>query len=132
MTLADRVAVFMDGRIVQVATPRDIFSRPAQVSVAGFIVKQPMNLVPATWRGDTAVELTPRQFSMLEFLLSRSGEVVSKATILSHVWDFSYDGDPNIVEVYVRQLRQRIDVPFGRSSLQTVRLVGYRLDPDGG
>jgi len=84
------------------------------------------------WRGDTPVELTPRQFSMLEFLLTRAGEVVSKATILAHVWDFSFDGDPNIVEVYVRQLRQRIDEPFGRCSLQTVRLVGYRLDPDGG
>ena len=84
------------------------------------------------WRGETLVELTPRQFSMLEFLLRRAGEVVSKATILSHVWDFSFDGDPNIVEVYVRQLRQRIDEPFGRASLQTVRLVGYRLDPDGG
>ncbi len=55
MTLADRVAVFMDGRIVQVATPRDIYSRPAQVSVAGFIGTPPMNLVPALWRGDTAV-----------------------------------------------------------------------------
>ena len=47
------------------------------------------------------------------------------------MWDFAYEGDPNIVEVYVRQLRQRIDVPFGRNSLQTVRLVGYRLDGDG-
>ncbi|GAA2144247.1 response regulator transcription factor [Nocardioides koreensis] len=94
-----------------------------------------LRLDPAShrvWRGDTPVELTPRQFSMLEFLLRRAGEVVSKATILSHVWDFSFDGDPNIVEVYVRQLRQRIDHPFGRASLQTVRLVGYRLDPDGG
>ena len=52
---------------------------------------------------------------------------MSKATILEHVWDFAFEGDPNIVEVYVRQLRQRIDVPFGRASLQTVRLVGYRL-----
>jgi DNA-binding response OmpR family regulator len=84
------------------------------------------------WRGETLVELTPRQFSMLEFLLRRAGDVVSKATILAHVWDFSFEGDPNIVEVYVRQLRQRIDEPFGRASLQTVRLVGYRLDPDGG
>jgi ABC-type sugar transport system ATPase subunit len=55
MTLADRVAVFMDGRIVQIATPRDIYSRPAQVSVAGFIGTPPMNLVPAIWRGDVAV-----------------------------------------------------------------------------
>ena len=94
-----------------------------------------LRLDPAShrvWRGETPVELTPRQFSMLEFLLRRAGEVVSKATILAHVWDFSFDGDPNIVEVYVRQLRQRIDDPFGRASLQTVRLVGYRLDPDGG
>jgi len=94
-----------------------------------------LRLDPAThqvWRGETAVELTPRQFSMLEFLLRRAGDVVSKGTILAHVWDFSFEGDPNIVEVYVRQLRLRIDEPFGRNSVQTVRLVGYRLDPDGG
>ena len=92
-------------------------------------------LDPAThrvWRADTVVELTPRQFSLLEFLMRRPGEVISKAEILEHVWDFAFDGDPNIVEVYVRQLRQRIDHPFGRASLQTVRLVGYRVDPDGG
>ena len=92
-------------------------------------------LDPAThrvWRADTVVELTPRQFSLLEFLMRRAGEVISKAEILEHVWDFAFDGDPNIVEVYVRQLRQRIDHPFGRASLQTVRLVGYRVDPDGG
>src|SRR3954463_16770327 len=81
-------------------------------------------------RGDSEVELTPRQFSMLEFLMRRSGEVVSKATILDHVWDFAFEGDPNIVEVYARQLRQRIDHPFGRASLQTVRLVGYRVVDD--
>lgn len=94
-----------------------------------------LRLDPAThrvWRGDATVELTPRQFSLLEFLMRRVGEVLSKATILDHVWDFSFDGDPNIVEVYVRQLRQRIDLPFDRASIETVRLVGYRLDPDGG
>ncbi len=57
-------------------------------------------------------------------------EVQSKSAILAHVWDFAYDGHPNIVEVYVRQLRQRIDEPFGRASLQTVRLVGYRVLDD--
>ncbi|MGH3308486.1 MAG: response regulator transcription factor [Nocardioides sp.] len=94
-----------------------------------------LHLDPAghqVWRADDPIQLTPRQFSLLEFLISRAGEVLSKARILEHVWDFSYDGDPNIVEVYVRQLRQRIDEPFGRHSLQTVRLVGYRLDPEGG
>ena len=81
-------------------------------------------------RAGTAIVLTPRQFSMLEFLMRRSDEVVSKATILDHVWDFAFEGDPNIVEVYARQLRQRIDHPFGRTSLQTVRLVGYRVVDD--
>ncbi|WP_091344937.1 response regulator transcription factor [Micromonospora rhizosphaerae] len=84
------------------------------------------------WRGDTQVSLTPRQFALLEFLMRRPGEVLSKSTILDHVWDFAFDGDPNIVEVYVRHLRRKIDEPFGRCAIQTVRLVGYRLDPDGG
>jgi two-component system OmpR family response regulator len=94
-----------------------------------------LHLDPAThkvWRDDTPIELTPRQFAMLEFMLRRAGEVLSKSVILEHVWDFAFEGDPNIVEVYVRQLRLRIDEPFGRNSLQTVRLVGYRLDADGG
>jgi DNA-binding response OmpR family regulator len=84
------------------------------------------------WRGSDPVVLTPRQFALLEFFMRRPGEVLSKREILGHVWDFAFDGDPNIVEVYVRQLRQRIDEPFGRRALQTVRLVGYRLDPEGG
>ncbi len=85
----------------------------------------------AVARGDVSISLTPRQFSLLEFLMRRPGEVTSKAEILEHVWDFAYEGAPNIVEVYIHQLRQRIDTPFGRQSLQTVRLVGYRLSEDG-
>ena len=83
-------------------------------------------------RGETAVELTPRQFALLELLMRRAGEVLPKRQIMEHVWDFTFDGDPNIVEVYVRQLRTRIDLPFGRAAIQTVRGAGYRLDPDGG
>ncbi len=83
-------------------------------------------------RGEDTVELTPRQFALLELLLRRAGDVLSKREILEHVWDFAFDGDPNIVEVYVRQLRTRIDLPFGRAAIQTVRGAGYRLDPDGG
>jgi two-component system OmpR family response regulator len=101
--------------------------RPAVIEVGD------LRLDPAghrVTRGGTDVELTPRQFAMLEFLMRRPGEVVSKATILDHVWDFAFEGSPNIVEVYARQLRQRIDQPFGRRSLQTVRLVGYRLVAD--
>jgi DNA-binding response OmpR family regulator len=103
--------------------------RPA-VLVAGDLALDPA--AHRVRRGDSVVELTPRQFALLEFLMRRKGEVVSKRTILDHVWDFAFDGDPNIVEVYVGQLRRRVDAPFGRASLQTVRLVGYRLDPDGG
>ncbi len=84
------------------------------------------------WRTDTPIALSPRQFSLLEFLMRRAGEAVSKAAILDHVWDFAFDGDPNIVEVYVRQLRRKIDEPFGRRAIETIRLVGYRLDSDGG
>jgi two-component system, OmpR family, response regulator len=103
--------------------------RPS-VLTAGDLVLDPA--AHRVWRADTLVELTPRQFALLEFMMRRAGEVLSKTEILEHVWDFAFQGDPNIVEVYVRQLRQRIDLPFDRASLQTVRLVGYRLDPDGG
>jgi two-component system, OmpR family, response regulator len=64
--------------------------------------------------------------------MRRAGDALSKAEILDHVWDFAFDGDPNIVEVYVGQLRRKIDEPFGRASIETLRLVGYRLDPNGG
>ncbi|MCA1706903.1 MAG: response regulator transcription factor [Actinobacteria bacterium] len=84
------------------------------------------------WRGDAEVTLTPREFSLLEFLLRRKGEALSKSVILGHVWDFDFEGDPNIVEVYVRHLRDKVDRPFDRTALQTVRGSGYRLDADGG
>ncbi|MGN9774779.1 response regulator transcription factor [Micromonospora sp. H33] len=103
--------------------------RPATLNVGD------LRLDPAAhraWRGEMEVSLTPRQFALLEFLMRRAGEVLSKGTILDHVWDFAFDGDPNIVEVYIRHLRKKIDEPFGRSAIQTIRLVGYRLDPDGG
>lgn len=86
--------------------------------------------VHQVWRGETTIDLTPRQFSLLEFMMRHATQVLSKATILEHVWDFAYDGHPNIVEVYMRQLRQRIDEPFERNCLQTVRLVGYRVVDD--
>ena len=83
-------------------------------------------------RGDVEIELTPRQFSLLEYLMARAGDVLSKPDILANVWDQNYDGDANIVEVYVGYLRKKIDIPFNRASISTIRLVGYRLDPYGG
>ena len=83
-------------------------------------------------RGDVNVSLTSREVSLLEFLLRRRGEVVSKLEILGHVWDDAYEGDPNIVEVYIGHLRNKVDRPFGREAIQTVRGSGYRLAADGG
>ena len=84
------------------------------------------------WRGDVEVELTARELSLLEFLLRQAGQVVSKREILEHVWDFDFEGDPNIVEVYVRHLRNKLDRPFGREAIETLRGQGYRLDVQGG
>ncbi|MFC6879998.1 MULTISPECIES: response regulator transcription factor [Actinomadura] len=83
-------------------------------------------------RGGTEVELTAKEFAVLEQLAVNAGRVVSKAQIIEHVWDLAYEGDPNIVEVYVSALRRKLDAPFGRRSIGTVRGVGYRLAADGG
>ena len=83
-------------------------------------------------RGDEEVALTARETSLLELLLQRVGEVVSKREILDHVWDDDFEGDPNIVEVYIRHLRNKLDRPFGRAAIETVRGSGYRLAMDGG
>ncbi|NMN99579.1 response regulator [Antrihabitans stalactiti] len=78
-------------------------------------------------RGDVVLTLTPREYGVLEFLLRNKGDVVTKAEILRSVWDTNYEGDENIVEVYVGYLRRKIDAPFGMASVETVRGVGYRL-----
>ena len=83
-------------------------------------------------RGDVEIELTSREFALLAFLARHRGDVVSKRQILDAVWDEAFDGDPNIVEVYIRHLRNKIDRPFGRNAIQTVRGAGYRLGSDGG
>jgi DNA-binding response OmpR family regulator len=83
-------------------------------------------------RAGTEVTLTTKEFAVLEHLALHAGQVVAKADVLAHVWDFAYDGDPNIVEVYVSALRRKLDVPFGRRSITTVRGAGYRLEADGG
>ncbi len=83
-------------------------------------------------RGPVEIMLTPKEFSLLEFLMHRRGEVVTKTEILDNVWDPAFDGDMNIVEVYVGYLRRKIDVPFDRRSIETVRGVGYRLASSGG
>ena len=84
------------------------------------------------WRGEVEIELTSRQFDVLEFLMRRAGQVLSKTEILDGVWEYEFEGDPNIVEVYIRRLRTRIDEPFHRHTIETLRGAGYRLAADGG
>jgi DNA-binding response OmpR family regulator len=82
-------------------------------------------------RGEVNIQLTPREFSVLEYLMRRGGEVVPKREVLAHVWDFAFSGDANIVEVYVAAVRRKIDAPFGTRTIETVRGAGYRLATDG-
>jgi two-component system OmpR family response regulator len=82
-------------------------------------------------RGEVEVHLTAREFAVLEALLRRQGGVASKQEILEEVWGADFPGDPNIVEVYVRYLRKKLDLPFGLDTIETVRSAGYRVVPDG-
>jgi DNA-binding response OmpR family regulator len=84
------------------------------------------------WRGDAEITLTAREFDVVEFMVRRAGQILSKSDILGRVWEHDFDGDPNIVEVYIGRLRRKIDEPYGRHSLETIRGAGYRLAADGG
>ncbi|MGI8533729.1 MAG: response regulator transcription factor [Candidatus Limnocylindrales bacterium] len=89
-----------------------------------------LSLDPATHRVDrrgTSVDLTSREFALLEYLMRHPGEVLTRTRLIEHVWDFAYDGDSNLVDVYIRYLRDKIDRPFGADSIQTVRGAGYRM-----
>ena len=86
----------------------------------------------AVTRGDAAIVLTTREFALLEYLMRRRGEVVSKAELLERVWDAHAPPETNTVEVYLGYLRRKVDAPFGRHALTTVRGAGYRLEADGG
>jgi two-component system, OmpR family, response regulator len=81
-------------------------------------------------RGGQDIELTNKEFTLLEFLMRHPGEVLSRTRIIEHVWDFAYDGGSNVVDVYVRYLRSKVDRPFRKRSIETVRGAGYRLHDD--
>ena len=84
------------------------------------------------FRGDTEVTLTARELSVLDFLMRRRDEVVTKREVIANVWGDDFDGDANIVEVYIGHLRAKLDRPFGREAIETVRGAGYRLSGTGG
>jgi two-component system OmpR family response regulator len=103
---------------------RPPLERPAVLKVGD------LRLDPATrqvWRGDVEIALSAKEFSLLETFMRRAGEVLSRYQLLEHCWDYGYDNRSNVVDVYVRYLREKIDRPFGRASLETVRGAGYRL-----
>jgi DNA-binding response OmpR family regulator len=83
-------------------------------------------------RGGVEIVLTAREFAVLHYLMRCRDEVVSRSEIVAHVWDENFDGDPNIVDVYVGRLRRKIDTPFDRVAIETVRGMGYRLHGTGG
>jgi two-component system, OmpR family, response regulator len=92
-----------------------------------------LRLDPATHevhRGSTEIELSPKEFALLETFMRRPGAVLSRLELLEHAWDFAYDNRSNVIDVYMRRLRQKLDEPFGRQTLETVRGAGYRLRSD--
>lgn len=107
---------------------RDDRSRPVTLSVGD------LKLDPAAkraWRGEHELDLSPKEFALLELLLRNPGNVLTRSQIIDTVWDFAYDGTSNVVDQYVTYLRRKVDRPFGRNDIETVRGVGYRLRSSG-
>jgi len=103
--------------------------RPAVIDVGD------LRLDPATrhvWRGDAEVRLSAKEYALFELFMRRPGEVVSRLDLLEHAWDIGYENRSNVITVYVRYLREKIDRPFGRHAIETVQGLGYRLRADGG
>jgi two-component system OmpR family response regulator len=108
---------------------RGAAERPAVIEVGD------LRLDPATrqvWRADAEVRLSAKEYALLELFMRRPGEVVSRLDLLEHAWDIGYDNRSNVITVYVRYLREKIDRPFGRHAIETVQGAGYRLRADGG
>ena len=105
-------------------TRRNLGARPVELRVGDLTLDTAQHVVR---RAGQLVSLSPKEFSLLELFMRQPGEVLSRTHIVDHVWDFAYDGGSNVVDVYVRYLRRKIDLPFERRDLETVRGVGYRL-----
>jgi two-component system OmpR family response regulator len=110
-------------------TRRGMSERPTVLEVGS------LRLDPATrevWRKGVKIELSTKEFALLETFMRRPGHVLSRLDLLDHAWDYAYENRSNVVDVYVRYLRAKIDRPFGLHSIETVRGAGYRLRQDGG
>ena len=100
--------------------------RPAILTAAGLVLDPAARTVH---RGTSPISLTAKEFAVLEYLMYHPGEVISRARFLEHVWDFAQACDSNVIDVYIRFLRDKIDRPFGTRSIETIRGAGYRLRP---
>jgi two-component system OmpR family response regulator len=111
---------------VRALTRREPLERPTELRVGDLVLNPASRSV---LRGDRRIALSAKEFALLHELMRRSGETLSRTHLIEHVWDFAYDGGSNVVDVYIRYLRDKVDRPFGRDTIQTDRGVGYRLDP---
>jgi two-component system, OmpR family, response regulator len=107
---------------------RGAAERPATLTVGDLSIDPALH---SCSRAGRSIELTVKEFAIVEYLARRTGEVVTKADLIDHAWDFAYDGDPNVIEVHMSNIRRKLDKPFGTRSLQTVRGSGYRLVSNG-
>jgi len=103
--------------------------RPAIITVGNLTLDPARRVVR---RGETTIALTAKEFALLEFFMRQPGVVHSRTDLIAHVWDFAFDSDSNVVEVYVGYLRQKIDRPFRVQSIETVRGAGYRFRESSG
>jgi len=112
---------------VRALVRREPRQRPAVLRVGDLVLDPAERKVR---RGDTLIALSAKEFALLHELMRRAGETLSRGYLIEHVWDFAYDGGSNVVDVYVRYLRGKVDRPFDRDTIRTVRGAGYRLDPE--
>ena len=111
---------------VRALTRREPLERPTELHVGDLVLNPASRSVH---RGERGIALSAKEFALLHELMRRAGQTLTRTYLIEHVWDFAYEGGSNVVDVYVRYLRDKVDRPFGRNTIHTVRGTGYRLDP---
>lgn len=142
--VADRIAGLdtgADDYLIKPFSFAELLARLRALARRGPVERPPvlevgsLRLDPAThraWRGETDIHLSTKEFTLLEIFMRRPGQVLSRFDLLEHAWDYAYENRSNVIDVYIRYLRDKVDRPFGVTSIETVRGAGYRLRADGG